>query len=135
MISGTSKMSLILEPINGHFWAHVPRICGFSYTKILQRILESIWEHLGKILLLHIWESKLSKKTILRKANPPFVFEIIFCIFFVYIFPKWFCGDEERTMIHFPLLNSTQTWIWIAHLSKNMNSKSPLNFLFARMVP
>ena len=48
MILGTSKISLILGPINGHFWARGPRIYGFSYTKILQKILESIWEHLGK---------------------------------------------------------------------------------------
>ena len=45
MILGTSKISLNLEPIIGHFWARGPRIYGFSYTKILQKILESIWEH------------------------------------------------------------------------------------------
>ena len=50
MISGTSKISLILGPINGHIWARGPRIYGFSYTTILQKILESIWEHLGNIL-------------------------------------------------------------------------------------
>ena len=48
MILGTSKNSLILGPIIGHFWARGPRIYGFSYTKILQKILESLWEHLGK---------------------------------------------------------------------------------------
>ena len=48
MILGTSKISLNLGPIIGHFWARRPRICGLSYTKIPQEILESIWEHLGK---------------------------------------------------------------------------------------
>ena len=48
MISGTSKISLIIGHINGHFWARGPRIYGFSYTKILQKRLESIWEHPGK---------------------------------------------------------------------------------------
>ena len=48
MILGTSKISLILGPIIGHFWARGPRIYGFSYTKIPQKILESLWEHLGK---------------------------------------------------------------------------------------
>ena len=48
MISGTSKISLNLGPINGHFWARGPRIYGFSYTKIPQQILESLWGHLGK---------------------------------------------------------------------------------------
>ena len=45
MILGTSKISLNLGPIIGHFWARGPRIYGFSYTKILQKILESIWGH------------------------------------------------------------------------------------------
>ena len=37
MILATSKMSLILGPIIGHFWARGPRIYGFSYTKIPQK--------------------------------------------------------------------------------------------------
>jgi hypothetical protein len=48
MILGTSKISLILGPINGNFWARGPRIYSFSYTKIPQKILESLWKHLGK---------------------------------------------------------------------------------------
>ena len=60
MILGTSKISLIIGPINGKILAPWPRIYGFSYTKIPQKILESIWDHLGKILFLHIWESKNS---------------------------------------------------------------------------
>ena len=60
MISGTAKFSLNLGPINGHFWASGPRIYGFPYTQILQNILESIWEHLGTILFLHIRESTFS---------------------------------------------------------------------------
>ena len=54
MILGTSKISLILGPIIGHFWPLEPRIYGLSYTKIPQKILESIWEHLGKILSFEI---------------------------------------------------------------------------------
>ena len=50
MILGTSKISLILGPIIGHFWARGPRIYGFSYTKIPQKILECIWGHPLKIL-------------------------------------------------------------------------------------
>ena len=48
MILGTSKISLNLGPINGHFWASGPCISGFSYTKIARTMLESFWEHLGK---------------------------------------------------------------------------------------
>ena len=58
MISGTSKISIIIGPIIGHFWARGPRIYGFSYTKIPQKILESLWEHLGKILFLLSGTSK-----------------------------------------------------------------------------
>ena len=50
MISGTSKISLNLDPINGQIWTRGPRIYSFYYTKILQKILESIWEHPGKYL-------------------------------------------------------------------------------------
>ena len=50
MILGTFKILTFFGPIIGHFWARGPRIYGFSYTKIPQKILESLWEHLGKIL-------------------------------------------------------------------------------------
>ena len=45
MVSGTSKISLNRDPINGQIWTRGPRIYGFSYTEIPQRILESKWEH------------------------------------------------------------------------------------------
>ena len=48
MNSGTSKISLNLGPINGQIWTRGPRIYGLYYTRILQNILESIWEHPGK---------------------------------------------------------------------------------------
>ena len=51
MIAGTSKKSLNLDPINGQIWTCGPCIYGFYYTKILQKILESIWEHPGKYYL------------------------------------------------------------------------------------
>ena len=82
MILGTSKISLILGPIIGHFWARRPRIYGFSYTKLLQKILESIWEHLGKILFSMSDNQNFQKN---RKANPH-LFEFIICIYFLYIF-------------------------------------------------
>ena len=48
MILRTSKISLNIGPIIGHFWARGPRIYGFSYTKNTSKILESLWDHLGK---------------------------------------------------------------------------------------
>ena len=42
------------DPINGQIWTRGPRIYGFYYAQILQKILESIWEHPGKILSLEI---------------------------------------------------------------------------------
>ena len=55
MMPGTSKMSLNADSINGQIWARGPRIYGFYYTKILQKILESIWEHLGTY---YLWKSE-----------------------------------------------------------------------------
>ena len=48
IILGTFKIVTFFGPIIGHFWARGPRIYGFSYTKIPQNILESLWEHHGK---------------------------------------------------------------------------------------
>ena len=87
MILGTFKILTFFGPIIGHFWARGPRIYGFSYTKILQKILERIWEHLGKYYL-SITDTQQNRKK--RKVNPPFfefiVWIYIFCIYFVYIF-------------------------------------------------
>ena len=45
VISGTSNSSINLDPMNGQIWTRGPRIYGLYYNKILQQILESIWEH------------------------------------------------------------------------------------------
>ena len=47
MILGTSKISLNLGPIIGHFWARGPRIYGFSYTKKYLKKYEKVY---GNIL-------------------------------------------------------------------------------------
>ena len=50
MILGTSKISLILGPINGHFWARGPRIYGFSYTENysinIRKYMEISWKNI-----------------------------------------------------------------------------------------
>ena len=74
MISGTSKISIIIGPIIGHFWARGPRIYGFYYTKILQKILESIWEHLGNILFSMSGKQHFRK---FSKGKPSF-FDLFF---------------------------------------------------------
>ena len=78
MISGTSKSSLNLGPINGHFWAPGPRIYGFSYAQIPRTILESIWEHPENIIFayMRIIFSKIFE--IFEKVNPPLCFKIVF---------------------------------------------------------
>ena len=43
------------------FWASKPLLFIFGETRIPQKILESIWEHPGKILSMEIWDSKKSK--------------------------------------------------------------------------
>ena len=58
MILGTSKISLLLGPINGHFWARGPRIYGFSHAKIPQKILESLWETSWKNIIFTFWNFK-----------------------------------------------------------------------------
>ena len=75
MILGTSKISLILGPIIGHFWARGPRIYGFSYTKIPQKILESLWEHLGKIVFRL---SGTSKKSQFWTHQTPIFLKVLF---------------------------------------------------------
>ena len=72
-ISGTSKISLILGPIIGHFWAHGPRIYRFYYTKIPHKILESLWEHLGQIIFTFWNFKKISKSD---PPNPYLLFDI-----------------------------------------------------------
>ena len=50
MIMGTSKISLNIGPIIGHFWARGPRIYGFSYTKNtsknIRKFMGTSWEHI-----------------------------------------------------------------------------------------
>ena len=48
MMSGTSKISLKVGPIIGRFWARGRVFMAFLIPKIIQKLLESIWEHLGK---------------------------------------------------------------------------------------
>ena len=61
MISGTYKISVILGPIIGQILARRPRICGLYYTKLLQKILESIWEHHGKYYMWKYENQKVRK--------------------------------------------------------------------------
>ena len=75
MILGTSKISLNLGPINGHFWARGPRIYGFSYTKIPQKILDSIWEHPQTILCVTFWN--FEKISNLDPPNTYLFFDIL----------------------------------------------------------
>ena len=84
MISGTSKISLNLGPVIGHFWARRPCICGLSYTKILQKILEIIWEHLGNNIIFPCLTIKIFEKK--SKGKPSLFLNLFFgyyfCIFF-----------------------------------------------------
>ena len=72
MISGTSKMSLILRPINGHFWARGPNIYSFSYTKNTSK---NIRKYMGTSLTNNTFAYMSIKKTKIfenfGKVNPP----------------------------------------------------------------
>ena len=61
---------------------------------------------------------------IFERQTHHFFWKIISIFKNIFGFPNiFFCGDEDWQMIHFPLLNSTQGWIWISYLSKNMKYK------------
>ena len=77
MILGTSKILIFFGPIIGHFWARRPCICGLSYTKIPQKILESIWEHPGKNI---IYGNMTLKK--FENFRPVRVYHFSFCFFY-----------------------------------------------------
>ena len=68
MMSGASRNSLNLGPIDGQTWTPGPRIYGFYYTKILQNILESIWEIHGTY---HLWKSENQTFRKLRNMCAP----------------------------------------------------------------
>ena len=71
MISGTSNNSLNLKPINGHIWARGPRIYGFSYTQILQNILENIWGHPEKYYFCIYENQNFRLFELFENVNPP----------------------------------------------------------------
>ena len=136
MILGTSKILTLFGPIIGHFWARRPCICCLSFTKILQTILESIWEHLGKYYFpmsdKHFFEN-------IRKANPPCFFEFIFgsifvSIFWIYIFKiilwRWGLENDSFSITkQHPILD-------LNFISINKHEQDfTLNFVFSSNVP
>ena len=68
MIAGTSKIPLNIDPINGQIWTRGPRIFCFYYTKILHKILESIWEHPGQY---YLWKSENQQNRKFRNMCAP----------------------------------------------------------------
>ena len=104
MISGTSKMSLNLDPSNGQIWTRGPRTYGLYYTKILQTISESIWEHPGKYYF-HICESENLKTFVFLKAlGTAFLLLLRSQI-------NIFSEDEDRKMITIASIKSTKAWM------------------------
>ena len=135
MILGTSKISLNLGPIIGHFWARGPRIYGFSYTKNTSKNIRKYMGTSWKNIIFPCLTNKIFEN--FRKANPPFFWIhfliYIFCIYFVYILyiffeyvcSKYFYEDDERAIIIFPLISKRKSWMWISFVSKNMNRILP----------
>ena len=84
------------------------------------------------LIFVKIFSRYIFKKYI-QKIDPKWIqtlnskkwglrFRILFFLYicwivFVYIF-EYFYEDEELETIHFSLLNSTPTWIWISFLSQ-----------------
>ena len=83
MILGTSKILIFFGPIIGHFWARRPCICGLSYTKKPQKILEIMWEHPGKYSFSMSDNQNFRK---FSKGKPYFFWNLCFVYIFVSIF-------------------------------------------------
>ena len=126
MILGTSKILSNSGPVD-----------LLIITEMLQKMQEKIWNPPGTYFL-SMWISKF--RTFSKSVCPMYQIFSMFvrCVFvvfsncfshflvvFEYIFWKYFYEDEELKMIHFSLLNSTPTWIWISFMSKTWTGFYP----------
>ena len=104
-----------------------PHLRKIIFKIYIQKIQEKSWNHFYNILFSISKYLKIWKFSNFWKANPPLFRKLILNFQNMFwILPKnIFCGDEDWKMLHFPLLNSTQSWIWISFLSKSMNRMSP----------
>ena len=83
MILGTSKILTFFGPIIGHFWARRPCICGLSYTKLPQQILESMWGHFRKYYVSMSDNQNVRK---FSKGKPSLFLNLFFVYIYIYIF-------------------------------------------------
>ena len=58
MISGTSKISLNIGPINGQIWTRGPRIYGYSYTENTSKHIRKYMGTSFKQIIFHRWTSE-----------------------------------------------------------------------------
>ena len=136
MISGTSKI-----------WSKSGPGDLLIITKMLQKIQEKLWNHLGKYYCCQSGTSKIRQfsESVCPGYQIFFVFFDIFrfrfgisCVFWVYILKiflrRW--GIENDT---FSIIKQHPTWIWISYLSKTWTGDHPklsyfqgwyLNFYF-----
>ena len=125
MMSGTSKI-----------WSKSGPVSLRIITKMLQQIQENYGFVLGKYDLC---QYGIQKKRFFKKKNVcPRYHMFRFCFLFlcgilniyIYIYVlKYFCGDEDREMINFPLIKFTKAWMRVSYLSRNMNRKFDI-FIF-----
>ena len=80
MILGTSKILTFFGPIIGHFWARGPRIYGFSYTKILQQILEKVYGSILEHIIFTYMRITIFEKIKMFETQTHHFFETYFCI-------------------------------------------------------
>ena len=104
-----------------------PVFMAFLIPKRLQKILENIWEHLGKYYF-SISENQTFRKV--SKGKPTIFLKRVFLyIFFEYISSKWFYEDEELEMIHFFIIKQHPNWNLNFISIKKHETKFTLNFL------
>jgi hypothetical protein len=151
MFSGTSKISLTLGPINGHFLAPWPRIYGFYYTKIPQKYLKVYGIILEKYYFYIAGNQKNENVQIMCVPNFSnlWIFEFEFLDFWNFeILESWICFYIQ--MIIYWKLN---LWRWGTehdtfsiikqHPNLDLNFISckkheleiTLNFVFSKNVP
>ena len=102
-------------------WASKPVLFIFGETRIPQKILESIWNHHGKILSMEIWDPTFSKKS---KPKPSlfwiyFLYLFFGSIFWIYIFLNIYLENNFAKM---------RNWKWFISINK-IHKSLDMNFV------
>ena len=119
-------------------WTRRPPNYHQNASRNTRKIMESSWQNIMFVNMGHQKFRKFSKSVCPRYQICSTLFDFVLGfsgVFLSIYISKYFYEDEELKTIHFPLLNSTPTWIWISFFSKKHEMEITLNFVFSRNVP